>query len=50
MIQKNLCIKQKLTDFKANLTVTIDETIVGRKELRRWEEAFLLWCSGNKSD
>ena len=34
---KNLFIKQKLIDFKANLMVTIGETVQGREKLEGWE-------------
>ena len=37
IIQKNLFIKQKQTDFKTNLMVTIGETTGRREELGGWE-------------
>ena len=36
MIQRNVFIGQKQTDFKTNLMVTIDETVGGREKLGRW--------------
>ena len=35
IIQKNLFIKQKQTDFKTNLMVTIGETVVEEGEIGR---------------
>ena len=37
MIQNNLFIEQKETDFKTNLMITTGETIGGREELGKWE-------------
>ena len=37
MIQNNI-FKNKFTDFKTNLMVTIGKTIAGREELGWWEE------------
>ena len=37
MISKKYTTEKKLTDFKTNLRVTIEETVEGREELGGWK-------------
>ena len=45
MIQNNLFIKQKLTDFKTNLMVTTGKTFAGEGGIERVEITHTHYCT-----